>query len=114
MRVIHLPRYGSDHSAIRIDLKAESMQKERKKRYQFKFEENWSWDLKCGEVINRICKASLRHTVAKLAEMKSLSDHFREYRTRAVRKELNRIETLLKEDSNWEVSEEYIKRYRCL
>lgn len=40
LRVIHLHRYDSNHSAIRINLEADQAEKEGKKRYQFKFEEN--------------------------------------------------------------------------
>ncbi|XP_058768237.1 uncharacterized protein LOC131641969 [Vicia villosa] len=51
IRVIHLPRYGSDHAALRIDLEADSGNLSRKRYHLFRFEEAWSRDSKCEETV---------------------------------------------------------------
>jgi endonuclease/exonuclease/phosphatase family metal-dependent hydrolase len=46
-RVTHLPRYGSDHSVLLIELEVDLGAAQRKKVHLFRFEKCWSEDNRC-------------------------------------------------------------------
>ncbi|CAI8590862.1 unnamed protein product [Vicia faba] len=51
LKVCHLPCYGSDHAVIRLELEEDSNGKGRKRSHIFRFEEVWSRDPRCEDVV---------------------------------------------------------------
>lgn len=71
-RVIHLPRFGSDHAALMVLLEAQNQTIRRKKIHLFRFEECWTKDDRCEEEVSKAWFSSENHCVAKLEAMKGL------------------------------------------
>lgn len=109
IRVHHLTRYDSDHTALRINLEADRAKDSRKKYYIFRFEEVWGTNPRCEGFVRQLWNNHPTSGTSKLKAMKELSSLFNEYKIGLIVVELKRIEELLKEDARWDPSEEAIK-----
>ncbi|XP_058764138.1 uncharacterized protein LOC131637556 [Vicia villosa] len=114
VRVIHLPRFGSDHAAIRIDLDVLPEELNSSHEFIFRFEEAWTKDPTCETAIRRCWDTGGNNGIHKIKSLQSLGETFKEYRSGAVKKELNRIEGRLKEASNWDSGEHDVRTYKAL
>ncbi|XP_058746012.1 uncharacterized protein LOC131618873 [Vicia villosa] len=114
IKVIHLPRFVSDHAVVRIDMEADLGANNRRRRHIFRFEEAWCRDMKCEAAVREMWDSQPGNGVSKIAGLKSLDEVFKDYKVNAVKQELKRIEILLKEDSNWKASEEAIAIQKTL
>ncbi|CAI8607314.1 unnamed protein product [Vicia faba] len=81
VKVKHLSRHGSDHSAISITLEADIEDVPKKRQHIFRFVEVWLKDPKCEALIEKMWKSPI----------------------------LQGLEKLLKEDIRWDVNVEEIK-----
>ncbi|KAK2422548.1 hypothetical protein QL285_033075 [Trifolium repens] len=111
-RVIHLPRYGSDHAALLVVLEAQHYSRRKKRVHLFRFEESWTKDTRCVDEVRRQWTNSRPHVEAKLGAMSALDKFFEEYRTGTIRKEITKIEKELKEDNMWNESDVGILNYK--
>lgn len=114
LQVSHLPRFGSDHSVLKICLEVQSQPNEKKKQHLFRFEECWTMDGKCEDMIKKIWQARNLNCEAKIGALKSVDDGFKEYGTNEVRKEILKTEAMLGEESLWAGDEDCIKRFKEL
>ncbi|XP_058758387.1 uncharacterized protein LOC131631620 [Vicia villosa] len=105
-KVSHLPRFGSDHAVLKIELEVDLGSKGRRRVHLFRFEEAWSKDKKCEDSVREVWNSAPGSGVSKIAGLQRIEDHFKEYRISGLKKELRRIEDLLNNDSNWDGSEE--------
>lgn len=110
IRVLHPSRFGSDHATINIVLEAPS----RKHVHLFKFEEVWSRDPRCGDLLGKLWNETGARGHQKMKEIQKIEDSSREYKVGAMSKEIKRIETLLKDDSNWSANEDDLSHYKAL
>lgn len=102
IEVSHLPRYGSDHAVLKIDLEAPNRDAQRRKPYIFRFEKCWSSNDRCEEVVRRLWRQGQTSCESKLEAMKAIDTEFKEYRTNGIKKELLNIENQLKSDIMWD------------
>ncbi|CAK8544681.1 unnamed protein product [Lathyrus sativus] len=114
IKINHLPRYGSDHVTIRIDLEADIFGHGRKERHLFRFEEVWSREPRCEEYVARMWNNDAVRGHRKLVVMQGLDDLFQEYRRSIVSKDIGRIEELMKDKCIWDANLEDIKVYQAL
>lgn len=114
IKVTHLPRYDSDHAAIRIMWENHQREEKTLKQYIFKFEDLWARDSRCERMFKELWKSSNVGGYAKLKLMLNFSEEFKEYRSCNMKAELNRIEELLKDDKRWDPSEQEIHKYKAL
>ncbi|CAI8612048.1 unnamed protein product [Vicia faba] len=114
IRVSHLARYGCDHATTGIQLESDNDSKNRKRPYIFRFEELWCKDPACENLVAQFWNNSTKIGFQKLEAMKELDDTFKDYRSNNVRKEICRIENLLKEDIKWDTDRSKIEAYKAL
>lgn len=91
IKVLHLSCFGSDHAALRIDLEAEDTENRKKKIHVFQFEEIWTKDHKCEELVGQLWAKSGNNTEQKLKAMQEMDFSFKEYRLNLLGKEIKRI-----------------------
>lgn len=80
----------------------------------FRFEEAWTRDKKCEALVREVWRNSPGQGAAKITGMKCIEEQFQKYKVSAITKELRRIEDLLKDEVNWDPSEEALKAYKVL
>lgn len=114
IQVTHLPRFGSDHAVIMIELDMPVIENNRRRKRIFRFEGVWAKDERCEAVIRRRWGLEQGSCLQKLEDMKGLDIEFDEYRLGNLRKEIGRVEKCLKEIKLWEGSPEEIAEYRDL
>lgn len=112
--VTHLPRFGSDHSPLRICLEYFAHTISRRRPHLFRFEECWAKEPRCEDLMKRIWNNSNQNCEARLASLQALDGEFKELRTNEVRKEIIRAETKLNDNSLWSEDPESIRRYKEL
>lgn len=74
----HLPHYGSNHVATRINLEVDIDGNRRKKRHIFRFEEVLSMDSKCEKFVDQLWNNNVVMGYRKLDVMQGLDDLFHE------------------------------------
>lgn len=114
IKVMHLPRFGSDHSAISITLEDVSAGKDRKKVHVFRFEESWYKENRCEQLVQSAWCRNRGNITSKLDSIKSLDNEFVDHKTTEVRKEIVRIEKMLQDGCLWSESTDDLRRYREL
>ncbi|XP_058749040.1 uncharacterized protein LOC131622002 [Vicia villosa] len=112
-KVTHLPRFGSDHAAMRIDILEKMPGEIPRRRYLFIFEEAWLKDPNCEELVRRCWREPGSNVRRKLNAIKGLQTSFREYRTGAISKELKRVEGLMRKDACWMPDSQSIAEHRA-
>lgn len=113
IKVMHLPRFGSDHAAISVTLK--DVSSENKKRvHVFRFEESWYKDNRCEQLVHSAWVRSRGNFISKIESIKSLDNEFVDHITNEVRKEIVRTEKLLQDGSLWSDSADDLRKYRDL
>lgn len=65
--VTHLPRYGSDQLVSLMKLEDHDQMNKKKRVHVFRFEENWTKDPKCEDIVRRNWSGGSRACVDKLA-----------------------------------------------
>lgn len=114
IEVIHLPRYGSDHAVIKIELEVSKHDTSRGKPHVFRFEKCWTDDAKCEQLVSQIWRSSQLNCVSRLDALKSLDLEFKEYRTGGIKKELLSIESQLKNVTMWDDDSDGILAFKDL
>ncbi|KAK2404541.1 hypothetical protein QL285_053869 [Trifolium repens] len=112
IRIVHLPRYGSDHAAMMILLKNYDHLHKKKRIKLFRFEQVWTKDNRCEDEVRQMWRGTEHMCVSKLGSMKRLEKVFEDYQISNVRKELKSIEEELKEFNAWAATPEEILRYK--
>ncbi|XP_058751474.1 uncharacterized protein LOC131624535 [Vicia villosa] len=111
-KVTHLPRHGSDHAALHISIEKEGDREER--FYLFRFEEVWSKDPRCEDLVKQIWRCGDNTFTHKTKGMQELSTLLKEYRSGSVAKEIRRLEYLLKEKKRWAADPKEIQNFKNL
>jgi exonuclease III/ribonuclease HI len=102
IKVKHLPRFGSDHAAILIGLEAVTEWHNRRRKRLFRFEESWSKDSKCEDLIRQNWNNSPGTCLEKIGKLKHLGTAFDDHDLGKIKKELGRIERLLTDQTLWD------------
>lgn len=71
IKTLHLPRYGSDHAPLLFELEARSNEYQKKRNHIFRFEEAWSKDERCEDLIKEAWFRSPTHCIRKLQSVSS-------------------------------------------
>ncbi|XP_058783431.1 uncharacterized protein LOC131658114 [Vicia villosa] len=111
-RVFHLERYGSDHAALRIVIQRE--EETGKQRHLFRFEEAWTKEGRCGDLIKLLCRRNSGPLPKRLRSMQELNYEFKDLRTNNIRKEILRLEELIKADKRWSGDPVEIQEYKAI
>jgi hypothetical protein len=114
VHVTHLPRYGSDHAAILMELEVAPDSNHKKKPHLFRFEKCWTLDARCEDLIKNAWRRGNQNFTSRLEAIQSIDSEFKEYRTNGIKKEILNIESLLKSDSMWSEDLESISAYKEL
>ncbi|GAU21788.1 hypothetical protein TSUD_329120, partial [Trifolium subterraneum] len=114
IKVNHLPRFGSDHAAVVISLECPIPRSTRRRRRLFRFEESWTKDAQCEELIRRNWGHSTLSCSKKLESLNSLGNAFEDHNLGKIKKGIFRIEERLKDQSMWSESVEDHHRYKEL
>lgn len=85
IQVTHLPRFESDHTPLLICLEASPHSFLKKRIHLFRFEECWTKDSKCEDLVRRIWSNGNPPCEEKLANLQALDAEFKEYRTKEIR-----------------------------
>jgi hypothetical protein len=109
---MHLPRYRSDHSAISISLEDMSFENHKKRVHVFRFEECWTKDERCEELVQDVWRRSRDGFISKIEGIQILDSEFKEYRSNELRKEIVKTELLLKNEALWSASADQIKHHK--
>lgn len=75
--------------------------RKKKRKKIFRFEECWAKDSRCDEVVKRRWTNGHVSCYDKLAAQKSLDLEFDDFTTGNTKKEILRIEKILKDESMW-------------
>ncbi|KAK2424153.1 hypothetical protein QL285_034543 [Trifolium repens] len=114
IRVLHLPRYGSDHAALIITLEAPSQQEQRRRKRIFRFEESWTGNARCESLIKACWSHANTSCSAKLNNLQNLGKELGDHTVGSIRKEIVRIEKILQDHTMWDDSGGCIQRYKDL
>jgi hypothetical protein len=114
IKVCHLPRFGSDHAVVLINLEAPTQWNTRRRRRPFRFEESWTKESYCEEIIQRNWNVGLNSCTKKLEVMKGLGSNFEDHNLGTIKKDLARIEERLKDQSLWAETPEDLVRFKNL
>lgn len=113
-KVVHLSRYKSDHAAIMVLLEANEYMTRRKRAHLFRFEECWTKDERCEELIGRSWRNTSGTCDEKIQALQNLDADFEDYKIGNIRKELKSIEEKLQDFTSWAVEKDEIERFREL
>ncbi|CAI8619415.1 unnamed protein product [Vicia faba] len=83
-----------------------------KRRRIFRFEDVWSRDDRCEELVRKNLEGPTDHGYNKVISICTLGDVFKEYMTGVVKAEIKRVEELLKGENIWSSRGENIKTYK--
>lgn len=97
-----------------INLEDHEHLRKKKRIHIFKFEENWTKDSRCEEIVRRNWAGDSDHCQDKLMGIQAMDSEFEEYRISEIKKELNMVEQLLKNDDLWNGGIDDLARYREL
>ncbi|WJX74258.1 hypothetical protein P8452_57931 [Trifolium repens] len=114
IKVMHLPRYGSDHAVISVTLGDVSLGSNKKKVHVFRFEESRYKDNRCEQLVHTTWSGNGGNCLARINSIKSLDNEFVDHRTNEVRKEIVSTERLLQDKSLWSESADDLRKYREL
>lgn len=114
IKVVHLPRNGSDHAPLLFELEACTADNQQRRVHLFRFEEAWAKDGRCEDLIKEAWRRSPNHCTGKLQAIQTIDETFKEYRTGVVRKEIKRIEELVKDDNLWLAGLSAMQAYKAL
>lgn len=114
IRVLHLPRYGSDHVPILIELQAVSLRSRKKRTRIFHFEEAWTKEVNSEDVIRNTWTGGSNNFAGRINGMQHLNSSFEHLNMSFVRNEIKRIEKLLKDSNLWSSSREDLIRFKAL
>jgi hypothetical protein len=114
IKVSHLPRFGSDHAAVLICLESPLSGNSRRRRRLFRFEESWTKEAQCEELIRNNWNYSSLSCLSKLESLQSLGNAFGDHNLGLIKKELFQIEERLKDQSLWSDSIDDHHRYKEL
>jgi hypothetical protein len=90
---MHLPRYGSDHSAISISLEDMSFENHKKRVHVFRFEECWTKDERYEELVHDVWRRSRASCISKIKGIQILDSELKGIKNK--RKEIVKTELLL-------------------
>jgi hypothetical protein len=113
-KVVHLPRFGSDHAALLVLLEAHDYGVKKKRIHLFRFEEVWTKDNRCEELIARSWRSTGGNCISKLSSIQSLDADFEDYQIGNIRKEIKSIESKLRDLPSWSANKEEIDNVREL
>lgn len=113
-KVSHLPRFGSDHAAIRIEFGDQELNDTTRRKHLFRFEEAWLKDSHCEEMVKRCWMETGSNVWKKLFSLQGLQASFKEYRTEAISKEIKRVERMMQKYSCWLSDSQSIENHRAL
>ncbi|MCI22919.1 hypothetical protein A2U01_0044097, partial [Trifolium medium] len=114
INVNHLGRFRPDHAAVAVCLEANPADDRRKIVYVFRFEEVWSKNDRCENLIQQNWARTGGNFEDKLESMKCLDLEFKELRTNLVKKEIITIEARLKDVSFWDEDPNSIQAHKEL
>lgn len=112
IKVLHLPRFGSDHAAVLIHLEAPQQSEKMRRKKLFRFEESWCSDGRCEDIIRHCWTSQNRSCRSKLDGIQVIGKEFEEHNLGNIKKEIIRLERILKDNSMWSDSVEDSKRYK--
>lgn len=112
IKISHLPRFRSDHTAILIHLEAPQQRDGRRKTRLFRFEESWTHEEKCEDMIRRCWAKPSRNCVTKLWGLQVIDKVFEEHNLGCIKKDISKLERMLKDNSMWSKSAEDIRRFK--
>ncbi|CAI8601011.1 unnamed protein product [Vicia faba] len=114
IKVTHLLHCGSYHAEIRIKLESFLSEEENKCNHIFKFEDIWARDDRCEGLVEQNWKGNDFTGYNKVMSVSRVVEEFKEYRCGNIQKDLIRIEEMLKEEANWDSSEDNIWNYKAI
>ena len=114
IRVLHLPRYGSDHAPILIDLESVFLRGRKKKTRIFRFEEAWTREANSEEIICNTWTGGSNNLSGRIQGMKHLNSSFEHLNMSSVRNEIKRLEKLLSDSNLWSSSHDDLLRFKTL
>ncbi|WJX27814.1 hypothetical protein P8452_16597 [Trifolium repens] len=114
IKVSHLPRFKSDHAVILIHLEAPHQGGCRKRKKLFRFEESWTKESSCEDVIRRYWSNSDLTCTTKLESLQSIGASFGEHNLGRIKKDIIKIEKLLQDQSLWSKEGSDMLRYKEL
>lgn len=79
-----------------IKLEDHDYLRQKQRIHVFRFEENWTKDPKCEDVVRRNWFGVDTNCIDKLSNVKDVDSEFEEYKTNEIRKEINRGGKLVK------------------
>lgn len=113
-KINHLPRFRSDHSVILVHIEA-SLGKDRRQMAKiFRLEENWSNEDRCEQAVGILWSQNSYSMVEKCGHITGLGSKFQDHNLGAIKKEIPRINKLLKDKSLWAGNLGDIQRYKEL
>ncbi|XP_058746609.1 uncharacterized protein LOC131619537 [Vicia villosa] len=92
-KVVHHPRFGSDHVVLRIVVEKETFVE--KKRHLFRFEDVWLREPSCERLVRQLWSEATGFISHRTKAIQALQDVFKGLRTGNIAKELKRVELLL-------------------
>ncbi|PNX92710.1 ribonuclease H [Trifolium pratense] len=114
IKVCHLPRFGSDHAAVLICLELPTVWNKRRRQRLFKFEESWTKERQCEELIRRNWHIGDTSCTKRLEGMQTLGAEFQDHNLGTIKKELESVEGKLKDPRLWAETAEDLTRFKAL
>lgn len=97
-----------------VQLEVDPDARDRRRKHIFRFEECWSKDGRCEDLIKQHWLTYDSQWVVKAEAIKALDSDFKEYRVSEIRKEIKVIEEQFKEVRMWESGAEELQRFKNL
>lgn len=110
IKITHLPRFRPDHAVILIHLEASLGRDSRQKPKIFRFEESWSHQNNYEQAVRRLWSHNGNSVFEKCGHMASLASEFQDHNLGTLKKEITKIEKLLKDKSLWSEAPNDIQR----
>jgi hypothetical protein len=114
IKIVHLPRFGSDHAAVLTCLEIPTQWNNRRRKRLFRFEESWTKEDRCEELIRHNWNHRAVSCAKKLEGLKGLGSEFGDHNLGKIKKELTRIEEQMKDQNLWSESAEGLLRFKSL
>lgn len=114
IRVLHLPRYGSDHAPILIDLESDFMNAHKKRTRLFRFEEAWTKEANSEDTIRNVWNGGGFNLPGRINGMQHLGSSFEGMNMGSIKKEIKRIEKILCDSNLWSSTHADLIRFKTL
>lgn len=112
VKVLHLPRFGSDHVAILTTLEAPLIRDAGRRKHIFRFEESWTKEQRCENIIKYCWGKPHLSCCERIELLQDMGKEFTDHNVGTLRKEINEVEKRLKDVNSWEDTVEAINRYK--